>query len=141
MIGCGSDADSVSEPVTDTTSTEVTVQEPKEEINLQENEYEVLETLTISCDGPAGSSFYLLTGAESFDIIQTKKLTCTNPVQVLERVCVQNEGSYKGDLFEMDKVKQSDLIGWAQRKDLVCKDLYCENAKDSICENEKNKAK
>lgn len=102
-------------------------------IQTQEKETDVIETLSMSCNGPAGESFYLFDGAESFDIIRTQKLSCKKPVEILERKCIQNLGSYEGDTYEMDKVKQGGLIGWAQRKDLTCKNMYCDVAPDSIC--------
>ena len=93
------------------------------------NEEEVLETLTISCDGPAGESFPLFKGAESYEIT-SRKITCKKPIEVLERTCVLDIDSYT---LEIDKVRQGDLVGWAMRKDLKCKSIYCDSALDSIC--------
>ena len=103
--------------------------------NLSKNvkQQSIIQTLKIPCDGPAGSSFYLFKEMDSFDIIRTSKIQCYKSVQILERKCIQNEGSYKGDLIEMNKVKQGLLVGWAQRKDLTCTDIYCDYAPDSIC--------
>lgn len=93
---------------------------------------DVIETLTISCDGPRGESFYLLTTRDGYDIT-AKKITCEKGVEVLERTCIPNAGSPKGDEIEMDRVRQENLEGWAQRKDLTCKDIGCNIAPDSIC--------
>lgn len=111
----------------------LTPSDESDKSNNQNKGYQVIEKLKISCDGPAGESFYLLTSPTSFDIINTGKITCEQEVEVLERLCVQNEGSYEGDMIEMDKIKQGNLIGWAMRKDLTCQDMYCNYALDSIC--------
>ena len=93
---------------------------------------EVREKLRFPCDGRAGESFYLFTEIDGYDITTTK-ISCRKDVEILERKCIQNEGSYAGDMIEMNKVKQGNLVGWAQRSDLTCKDMYCNRAPDSIC--------
>jgi len=101
--------------------------------NLLNTNEEALEILIISCNGPAGENFPLFKEAESYDIT-SKKITCKNPVEILERTCVSDIDSYT---LEMDKVRQGDLVGWAMRKDLKCESIYCDSAPDSIC-NERN---
>jgi len=102
------------------------------EKQTEPQETEVIEKLTISCDGPAGESFYLFLEKDSFDIT-SEQISCRAEIEILERTCVQNLGSFDGDEIEMDKVRQGNLIGWAQRKDLTCTDIFCNIAPDSIC--------
>ena len=104
---------------------EIITPEPEEKLD-------VIEKLVIPCPGRAGTSFYLLTGPNSFDIIKTAKVRCGKEVEVLERVCSMPE--FDGTTTEMDKIRQGNLVGWAQRRDLTCPDMYCYGAPDTICD-------
>lgn len=99
----------------------------------EEPKSDVIETLKFPCNGRAGESFYLFTEMESYEIIRPIQISCKKPVEILERDCIQNIGSYEGDIYEMNKVRQGNLVGWAQRSDLTCPDMYCNVAPDSIC--------
>lgn len=88
-------------------------------------------TIKIPCDGPGGSSFYLLKEKDSYDI--GTKINCGSVVEILERTCVQNDGSYEGDMLEMDKVRYAQNIGWVQRTVLTCHKQDCDYAPDTIC--------
>lgn len=127
----GGSNNSQTQNIQDTTTSSTNTQIAKQ--NTGGSSEEVLETLIISCDGPAGESFPLFKGAESYDIT-SGKITCKKPVEILKRTCVVDVGEYT---LEMDKVKQGGLVGWAMRKDLKCNSIYCDSALDSIC-NERN---
>lgn len=100
---------------------------PSKTIQIEED----YETIKIPCDGPGGSSFYLLKEKNSYDI--GPKISCGSVVEVLERACVQNDGSYEGDMLELDKIKYAQIEGWVPRSYLTCKNIDCDYAPDSVC--------
>ena len=89
-----------------------------------------VETLKFPCNGRAGSSFYLFSDPEGWEP-SSKKIYCNKDLQVLERKCFDEWGA--PGQYEMNKVKQGDLIGWAQRSDLTCPNVMCDVAPDTIC--------